>query len=59
MQEYIGRKIEEVEKELKEAGRRFRVLMVDGKVYAGTTDMSPTRYNFSVQDGIITSVKLG
>jgi hypothetical protein len=54
--EFVGKKIEDVRKI---PGLTYRVMNEDGKVYAGTMDLKPFRYNFSVENGIIVSVKMG
>ena len=55
----IGRKYEEVVTELKAQGQLFRIQVQDGNIYGGTCDVQPTRMNFGVNNGIITSVTFG
>jgi predicted SpoU family rRNA methylase len=57
---YVGRNIDEVQKEFKKSGGKCRVLVRDGQSYMVTMDYNPSRYNFSVEKDIITSViKMG
>lgn len=53
---FVGKTIEEV-RQIPDLS--YRITMKDGVVYAGTCDIRPGRYNFTVQNGIITSVKMG
>ena len=57
---YVGRNIDEVQKEFKKSGGKCRVLVRDGQSYMVTMDYNPSRYNFAVTKDIITSViKMG
>jgi hypothetical protein len=54
--EFVGKDIKDVEQFY---DVKFRVMMEDGEVFCGTCDVRPERYNFAVNNGIITSVWMG
>ncbi len=55
-QEFVGKTLAEVEKM---PYLDYRVMMQDGEAFFGTCDYKPYRFNFSVENGIITSVSMG
>ena len=56
---YVGRRYDEVARELRAASVPFRVLSRDGQAYFGTTDYRPGRLGFDIVDGIITAARCG
>ena len=54
--EFVGKKLEDVQYFY---DLNFRIKIKDGQVYCGTCDHKPNRYNFVVENGIITAVSMG
>lgn len=54
--DFVGQKLKDVEQFYH---LNFRILMQDGEAYFGTCDFVPERYNFVIENGIITSVSMG
>jgi len=54
--DFVGKNLKDVEQFYH---LNFRVTMQDGEAYFGTCDVRPERYNFTVDNGIITSVSMG
>jgi hypothetical protein len=54
--EFVGKKLEDVQHFY---DLTFRIKMKDGEAYFGTCDYKPNRYNFVVDNGIITAVSMG
>lgn len=54
--DFVGMKLEEVKKM---EDLNYRITSQDGVEFAGTCDVRPGRYNFTVEKGVITSVKMG
>lgn len=54
--EFVGKRLEDVQQFYH---LNFRVMMKDGESFCGTCDVKPNRYNFAVDNGVITSVWRG
>jgi hypothetical protein len=54
--DFVGKKLKDVEQFYH---LNFRISMKDGEAFFGTCDYIPERYNFTVDNGIITSVSMG
>lgn len=53
---FVGQKLKDVEQFY---DLNFRVMWQDGEAFGGTCDYVPTRYNFSVENGVIIGVSMG
>lgn len=58
-EQYVGKPLVEVEKKLKESGTPYRILRKDKECFAVTMDLRMGRMNLSVDNGIVTSIKIG
>jgi hypothetical protein len=54
--DFVGKKLEDVKNI---PNLKYRITMRDGVQYFGTCDYLPYRYNFAVDNGVITSVSMG
>jgi hypothetical protein len=59
MREYIGLTEEQGRKLAILDGFEVRVRSKDGEGYRGTCDVNTSRINFTIENGIITSARLG
>ncbi len=53
---FVGQKLEDVKKI---PNLKYRITIQDGQAYFGTCDVRLDRYNFTVDNGIITSSRMG
>jgi hypothetical protein len=54
--EFVGKKLDDVKHFYH---LNYRVMIEDGNAYCGTCDVVRNRYNFAVDNGVITSVWMG
>ncbi len=59
LQDYVGLTVAEAEARAKTEDRVTRVVQEDGEQFPATADFVPTRLNFVVENGKVTSVSTG
>ena len=57
--EFIGKSFTEVEAIMKERNNDYRITSEDGEHYFLTMDYNMSRYNFGIDNGVVTSVSMG
>jgi hypothetical protein len=57
-QDLIGQTEAVAIQKINTAGMKYRVMQRDGESFMGTMDFDPTRFNLSIDNGIVTSVTM-
>lgn len=54
----VGQTEEDAIKMIEAAGMKYRVMKRDGESFMGTMDFDPMRFNLTVENGIVTEIRM-